>query len=98
MLAEESSRGGVVAALIGRPDLDKVSLKLAIKGDRAGGSGNFTAAAGDALTSTGDARWKRDSGATGISVNLSLVAPGLPEGPISRLLRAPATLERRGDA
>jgi translocation and assembly module TamB len=92
VLAEESSKGGVVAALIGRPDLDKVSLKLAIKGDRAGGSGDFTATAGDALTSTGDARWKRDGSATGISVNLSLVGPGLPEGPIGRLLRAPATL------
>ncbi len=82
VLAEESSKGGVIAALIGRPDLDKVSLKLAIKGDRTGGSGNFATAAGDALTSTGDARWKRDGSATGISVNLSLVGPGLPDGPI----------------
>ena len=92
VLAEETTKGGVVAALIGRPDLDKVSLKLAIKGDRAGGSGNFTATAGDALTSTGDARWKRDGSATGIAVNFSLAGPGLPDGPIGRLLRAPATL------
>jgi translocation and assembly module TamB len=92
VLAEESSKGGVIAALIGRPDLDKVSLKLAIKGDRVGGSGDFTTAAGDALISTGDARWKRDGSATGVSVNLSLVGPGLPEGPVGRLLRAPATL------
>jgi translocation and assembly module TamB len=91
VIAEEA-RGGMVAALIGRRDLDKVSLKLAIKGDRAGGGGNFTATAGDALTSTGDARWKRDGGATGISVNFSLAGPGLPDGPIGRLLRAPATL------
>ena len=33
--AEESTRGGVVAALIGRPDLDRMSLKLIAKGDRA---------------------------------------------------------------
>ena len=63
-LAEESSKGGVVAALIGRPDLDKVSLKLAIKGDRAGGSGDFTAAAGDALDlhrrCALEARWRSD--------------------------------------
>src|SRR5437016_9748046 len=31
VLAEEATKGGVIAALIGRPDLDKVSLKLAIK-------------------------------------------------------------------
>ena len=46
--AEESSKGGVVAALIGRPDLDGMSLKLTAKGDRAGGTADFTAAAGDA--------------------------------------------------
>ena len=91
VLAEEA-KDGVVAALIGRPDLDKVSLKLAIKGDRAGGAGNLTATAGDALTSTGDARWKRDGSATGIAVNFSLAGPGLPDTPIGRLLRAPATL------
>ena len=92
VLAEESTKGGVIATLIDRPDLDKVSLKLAVKGDRSQGSGEFTAMAGDAVTSTGDTRWHRDGGTTGISLNLSLVGPGLPDGPVGRLLRAPATL------
>src|SRR5262249_4142787 len=90
--AEESTKGGVVAYLLGRPDLEKVTLKLAIKGDRESGAGEFTTTAGDALTSNGNARWQRDGPATGISVNLNLAGPGLPEGPIGRLLRSPATL------
>ena len=48
--AEESSKGGVVAALIGRPDLDGMSLKLTAKGDRTDGTAELTAAAGDAVT------------------------------------------------
>src|SRR5262249_8910536 len=39
----------------------------------------------------GSVRWQREGKATGISLNLSLAGPGLPEGPIGRLLRAPAT-------
>lgn len=90
--AEESSRGGVVAALIGRPDLDGMSLKLTAKGDRAAGAAELTAAAGDAVTSNGAARWHRDGSATGLSLQLSLVGPGLPDSPVARMLRAPATL------
>jgi len=92
VLAEESTKGGVVATLIDRPDLDKVALKLVIKGDRQRGAGDFTAAAGDALTSNGTARWQHDGSATGISLNISVAGPGLPNNPVGRLLKAPATL------
>lgn len=92
VIAEESSKGGVVAALIGRPDLDGMALKLVAKGDRDRGSVELTAAAGDAVTSNGTARWQRDGGATGLTLQLSLVGPGLPDSPVARLLRAPATL------
>ena len=92
IIAQESSKGGVVAALIGRPDLDGMALKLVAKGDRNEGSAELTAAAGDAVTSNGAARWHRDGGATGLSLQISLVGPGLPDSPIARLLRAPATL------
>jgi translocation and assembly module TamB len=90
--AEESSAGGVVAALIGRPDLQSVSLKLAAKGGRDDGTAALTVAAGDAITSTGGAHWYRDHGATAISLDVSAAAPGLPDSPIARLLRMPATL------
>lgn len=90
--AEESTKGGVVAALIGRPDLEAMSLKLTAKGDRNRGEAEFTSGAGDALTSTGNARWQRADAATAISANLSVVGPGLPDSPIARVLRTPATL------
>jgi len=92
VIAEEATKGGVVATLIERPDLDKVSLKLTIKGDRQSGAGDFTTTAGDALTSTGTARWQHDGSATGMSLNVSVVGPGLPNNAIGRLLKAPATL------
>lgn len=94
--AEESTRGGVVAALIGRPDLDRVSIKLVAKGGRDDGTSTLTVAAGDAMSSTGGARWHREQGVTAITLDVSAVAPGLPDSPIARMLRKPATLN--GDA
>lgn len=90
--AEESTQGGVVAALIGRPDLDRVSFKLVAKGGREDGTASLTVAAGDAMSSTGGARWHRAQDATALSLDVSAVAPGLPDSPIARLLRKPATL------
>jgi autotransporter translocation and assembly factor TamB len=90
--ATESSKGGVVAALIGRPDLDGMSVKLIAKGDRSQGTAELVSGAGDAVTSNGGIRWQREGNATIVSVNLSLVGPGLPDSPIARLLRSPATL------
>lgn len=90
--AEESTQGGVIAALIGRPDLKQVSLKLVTKGDRNAGKADLNVTAGDAMSSTGSAQWQRAGAATAVSLNVSAVAPGLPDSPIARMLRAPATL------
>jgi translocation and assembly module TamB len=92
IVAEESTKGGVVAALIGRPDLEGMSVKLIAKGDRNQGTAELVSGAGDAVTSNGGIRWQREGDATAVSVNLSLVGPGLPDSPVARLLRAPATL------
>ncbi|HEY2870301.1 MAG TPA: translocation/assembly module TamB domain-containing protein [Reyranella sp.] len=92
IVAEESTKGGVVAALIGRPDLEATGLTLTVKGDRNAGSAEFTAGAGDAVTSKGGAQWHRADAATDLSLRLSVVGPGLPDSPIARLLRSPATL------
>lgn len=89
----EEAAGGVIAALIGRPDLDQVSFKLTANGDRAAGNAVLDVSAGDAIRSNGNARWQPDGGATAISLDLSAVAPGLPDSPIARLLRTPATLK-----
>ncbi|MCW5734930.1 MAG: translocation/assembly module TamB domain-containing protein [Enhydrobacter sp.] len=90
--AEESTKGGVVAAMIGRPDLDGMALKLVAKGDRSNGQADLTAAAGDAVSSNGSVRWEREGNATVISLQLSAVGPGLPDSPLARMLRNPATL------
>ncbi len=90
--AEETAAGGVIAALIGRPDLQKVSFKLAAKGGRDDGNATLTVAAGDAMNSTGGARWHREQKVTAISLDVSAVAPGLPDSPVARLMRQPATL------
>ena len=90
--AEESAKGGVIAALIGRPDLERDSLKLTAKGDRGNGTAELTVAAGDAVSSTGSAQWHRISGATAFQLKVTAAAPGLPDSPIARLLHDPATL------
>jgi len=92
IMAEEAAKGGVVAALIGRPDLDGTSLKLVAKGDRADGKAELTASAGDAVSSSGNVSWRRDGTATAISLQLTAVGPGLPDSPAARMLRTPATL------
>ena len=93
ILAEESSKGGVVAALIGRPDLEQVAFRLTAKGDSADGDARLEASAGDAVRSDGTARWHRDGGSTALTLDLSVMAPGLPDSPIARLLRTPVTLK-----
>ncbi|HKV13674.1 MAG TPA: hypothetical protein VJQ81_01435, partial [Reyranella sp.] len=92
-ISGDEAAGGVIAALIGRPDLDQVSFKLIAKGDRAAGNAVLDVSAGDAIRSNGNARWQPDGGSTAISLDLSAVAPGLPDSPIARLLRTPATLK-----
>jgi len=94
--ADETTQGGVIAALIGRPDLERVSMKLTAKGAQTEGHAELTLAAGDAMSSTGKADWHRDGTATAMTVDISAVAPGLPDSPIARMLKQPATL--KGDA
>jgi len=89
----ESTKGGVVAALIGRPDLEQVSVKLLAKGDEANGNAKLDVSAGDAIHSNGTAQWHRENGSTVMSVDMSAAAPGLPDSPIARLLRSPVTLK-----
>jgi translocation and assembly module TamB len=93
---DETTHGGVIAAALGRPDLERVSARLVAKGDAADGSVDLTVAAGDAVTANGDARWHRDGKDTAITARLTAAAPGLPDGPLARVLRGPISLV--GDA
>ena len=92
-VALEEGTGGVTAALLQRPDLDRVSMRLVAKGDAASGNGELTLSAGDAATATGTARWQPNGAATAVSVRLQAAGARLADygGPVS--LSAEATLD-----
>ncbi len=88
----EEGPGGVTAALLQRPDLAGVSLRLVAKGDAASGSAELTVSAGDAVAAKGSAHWQPSGAATAVSVRLEATGKQLPDaGPIS--LAAEATVD-----
>lgn len=89
----EEGPGGVTAALLQRPDLNRVSMRLAAKGDAATGNGELTVSAGDAATAKGTARWQPSGAGTAVSVQLE--AGGAQLAPYTGLitLSAEATLD-----
>jgi translocation and assembly module TamB len=95
-IAFDERRGGLAAALLGRPDLDPVSMHLSANGNTKEGALKLTVTAGDALTSNGTANWHGNAGATEVSVNFTAAAPGLPDSPLARVLRTPFTLVGEG--
>jgi translocation and assembly module TamB len=91
--ADEQSKGGVVAALVERPDLDRVSLQVTAKGGPDAGSVDLSAAAEDVATSKGRFEWRRSEGRTDFTWWLDARAPGLPDNTATRLLRQSLRLE-----
>lgn len=92
-IALKEGAGGVTAALLERPDLDRVSLRLVAKGDARAGNGEMTLSAGDAATARGTAKWQPSGTGTAVSVQLEaggtqVAARG---GPVT--LSAEATLD-----
>jgi translocation and assembly module TamB len=90
----EEGQGGVAAALLQRPDLPQVSMRLQAKGDAASGSGELSLSAGDAATAQGTARWQPQGAATAVSVRLEAAGTQLANrgGPVS--LSAEATVDQ----
>ena len=90
----EEGAGGVTAALLQRPDLAGVSMRLVAKGDAATGSGELTISAGDAITAKGSAQWRPDGAGTAVSVRLDASGKELPDaGPVA--LTAEATVDNK---
>ena len=90
----EEGAGGVTAALLQRPDLAGVSMRLVAKGDAATGNGELTISAGDAITAKGSAQWRPDGAGTAVSVRLDASGKELPDaGPIA--LTAEATVDNK---
>ena len=66
----DEASGGIVAAIMQRPDLPEISLKLSAGGDERKGSAELTAKAGDATTAKGNLRWMPDGSETGFQAAL----------------------------
>ncbi|MBV8190097.1 MAG: translocation/assembly module TamB domain-containing protein [Alphaproteobacteria bacterium] len=66
----EEGRGGLLAGLLKRPDLEHVSAKLTAKGDARAGEGQIELAAGNAATVGGQAHWQPAGAGTGFSIHL----------------------------
>jgi translocation and assembly module TamB len=91
-VAVEEGQGGVTAALMQRPDVGSVAMRLVVKGDAASGNGEFTVSASDAATVRGTAHWQPSGPDTAASVRLEASGAQLANrgGPIA--LAAAATL------
>lgn len=66
----DEASGGIVSALMKRPDLPEISLKLSASGDEREGKAELTAKAGDAATATGNLKWIPEGNETGFQAAL----------------------------
>lgn len=85
-------RGGLVAALLERPDIEDLSMRLVVRGDAQTGSAELVVMAGEAARANGKATWGPKDGATSVSVQLDTAGPGLPQGRFADALRGPIAL------
>ena len=85
-------RGGLVAALLERPDIDDLSMRLTARGDAKAGGAELVVAAGDAARAKGTANWEPRDGATSVTIQLDTAGPGLPQGRIADAVRQPIVL------
>jgi translocation and assembly module TamB len=85
-------RGGLIAALLERPDVEDLSIRLAASGDAQTGNAELVVSAGEAARANGKATWGPKDGATSVSVQLDTAGPGLPQGRIADVVRAPIAL------
>ncbi len=89
-------RGGLVAALLERPDIEDLSIRLIARGDAKAGNAELVVAAGEAARANGKATWKPDGADTSVALQLDTAGPGLPRGPVADALREPISLGARG--
>jgi len=88
-------RGGLVAALLERPDIDDLSMRLVARGDARRGNAELVVAAGEAARANGKATWEPDGAATTVAIQLDTAGPGLPQGRIADAVREPIALRAR---
>lgn len=91
-------RGGVVAVLLERPDIEDLSVRLVARGDARTGQADLNVAAADAVRLSGKLTWEPKGEATSIVARIDSEAPGLPQSPVGNALRAPIRLDAQATA
>ncbi|MFO1157988.1 MAG: translocation/assembly module TamB domain-containing protein [Reyranellaceae bacterium] len=86
-------RGGVVAVLLERPDIEDLSMRLVARGEARAGQADLTVSAADAVRVSGKLTWGPKGGATGVVAHIESTAPGLPKSPVADALRGPIRLD-----
>ena len=74
----DEDAGGMVAALLQRPDMPGISVKLTAQGDPREGTAELTARAGDQAPARGTLRWLPDGSETGFKAALDAGAIDVP--------------------
>lgn len=86
-------RGGIVAVLLQRPDIEDLSMRLVARGDARTGQADLNVAAADAVRMTGKLTWEPRGEATSVVARIDSAAPGLPRNPVADALRGPIRLD-----
>ncbi|MCW5747395.1 MAG: translocation/assembly module TamB domain-containing protein [Alphaproteobacteria bacterium] len=89
----EEGEGGVLAALLGRPDLPRTSGQFSIQATKREGEGRVTIEAGDALHISGSGRMREQQADRRIAVSLEVRGGRLPNATLAAALARPATLQ-----
>lgn len=89
----QEGEAGLIATLIGRPDLKGVSARLIANGDARQGDAELAVEGDDAMNAKGMLTWRPDGGATSVALKLEAAAPGLPDSLLARILRDPLRID-----
>ncbi|MBX3500657.1 MAG: translocation/assembly module TamB domain-containing protein [Alphaproteobacteria bacterium] len=89
----QEGESGLIASLVGRPDLKEVSARLVANGDERQGNAELTFEGGDAMSARGSLVWRPQGDVTAIALKLEAAAPGLPDGPLARIVRQPLRID-----
>lgn len=89
----QEGEAGLIAHLVGRPDLKAVSARLVANGDARQGDAEVAVEGGDAMNATGALTWRPDGAATSVTLKFEAAAPGLPDSKLARILREPLQID-----
>lgn len=92
----DEGRGGLLATLLERPDLERFTAKLTAKGSEKAGDVDLSLSAGDVASLDGKASWQPRGDATIFTFRLDAAGPGLPASPLAEIVRRPVILTADG--